>query len=98
MQTVILHRVLYVFLKSHNEAYFEPCCKSALLIIQLRGKLQCKTNGFHKFDIEIKSDELRSGVAVCSFKCMHVLFRMSFSIGKLIFRNDKLLSFDSHSC
>ena len=41
MEIVVLAGVLYVFLKSHNEAEFEPCWKSALFIIHLRQELLC---------------------------------------------------------
>ena len=40
-QIINIALVLYAFLTSHNEAQFEPCCKSALFIIHLRVKLQC---------------------------------------------------------
>ena len=43
---VVLLMVLSPFLKSHNEAQFEPCCKCALFIIHLRWKLLCKIIDF----------------------------------------------------
>ena len=48
-QFVVLLMVLSPFLKSHNEAQFEPCCKCALFIIHLRGKLLCKIIDFQEF-------------------------------------------------
>ena len=53
-------QVLLMFLKSHNEAQFEPCCKSALFIIHLRGKLQCFFIDFHVFANQKKSSDFRS--------------------------------------
>ena len=40
-QIINIALVLYAFLTSHNEAQFEPCCKSALFIIHLRQELPC---------------------------------------------------------
>ena len=39
-------------MKSHNEAQFEPCCKSVLFIIHLRLKTLCIFIDFHVLSIK----------------------------------------------
>ena len=47
-------QVLYAFLKSHNEAQFEPCCKSVLFINHLRGKTLCIFIDFYVLSMKTK--------------------------------------------
>ena len=51
--------VLLMFLRCHFEAQFEQCCKIALSIIHLRGKLLCIFIDFHAFAHQKKSSVFR---------------------------------------